>query len=176
MSASFAPSMTCMSIDLGDVALPEPLVVTVQVVAAYARTVDADAQDRRPGGRAARGEEEVAERPGDERLRARPVDPAEHVRVRAEHDLSAAVQACGRELLLARVRLGVQLEAPVEEADDDIGAASGSLNVQKPCGRRDAHIPGQGSPSGQPTRFERRADASAKTGRTKQRQCYRCCA
>src|SRR5262249_52978052 len=46
--------------------------------------------------------------------------------------------------------------------------ASGSLYAQRPCGRLDAHIPGQASLSGQPTRFEPCAGASPRDGGRKQ--------
>ena len=80
-------------------------------------------------GDASRREDEVAERPRDERVRRRRRDRAEHVRVRAEHDLGAGVQARGGEQLLARVRLRVELGAPVEEAHDDVGAAERGAHV-----------------------------------------------
>ena len=47
---------------------------------------------------------------------------AEHVRVRTEHDLRAGVERCRGELALALRRVGMELRAPVEPADDDVRA------------------------------------------------------
>ena len=58
-------------------------------------------------------------------------DRAEHVRVGAEDDLRARVERRRRELLLALRRDGMQLGAPVEPADDDIGLPACGAN----CGR-----------------------------------------
>src|SRR5438445_13863197 len=86
--------------------------------------VQLDAQDPCVRCRAARWEYEVAERPSDQRPRGRPRDRPQHVRVRAKHDPRPGIQARGGKLLLPAVGYRVQLGAPVEEADDDVGVAA----------------------------------------------------
>jgi len=88
-----------------------------------------DLEDAGAGRHARGGEDEVPERPRDERVPAGPDDGAEDVRVRAEHEGRARAQAGDRELLLARVGLGVQLDAPVEEAHGDVGPPQDGANV-----------------------------------------------
>ena len=51
----------------------------------------------------------------------RRADCTEHVGVGAEDDLRAGVERSCRELLLTLRRAGMQLGAPVEPADDDVG-------------------------------------------------------
>src|SRR5436305_1658725 len=86
-------------------------------VALDAVGAEADLEDTGAPGRGARGEDEVAERPGDEGVPARPDGRPEDVGMRAEHERRAGAKARDRQRLLALVGLGVQLDAPVEEAD-----------------------------------------------------------
>ena len=86
-----------------------------QPVAPHAVRSERDVEDRRAPGGAARREDEVAERPRDQRVLRRRRDTAEHVRVRTDDDLRPRVQAGRRELLLPRVRRRVELRAPIEE-------------------------------------------------------------
>ena len=67
------------------------------------------------------GEDEVPERPRDDRVTGRRADRTEDVGVGAEDDLRAGVERRCRELLLTLRRDRMQLGAPVEPADDDIG-------------------------------------------------------
>jgi hypothetical protein len=62
-------------------------------------------------------------------MRPRPLDAAEDVRMSAEHDLRACGQGDLRKGPLLVVRLGVQLDPPVEPADDDVGAQPGAARV-----------------------------------------------
>src|SRR5581483_2587638 len=88
-----------------------------------------DLQDRGARGRSARGEHEVAEAPRDERRTRRPRYRPEHVRMRAEHELRAGVQTRLRERFLPRVGIGMELDAPVEEADGDVCPAKRGVHV-----------------------------------------------
>ena len=64
-------------------------------------------------------EDEVPERPRNQGVR-RPLDRPEHVGMRAEHDRRPRAERCRGEHPLTRVRRGAQLDAPVEEHDDDV--------------------------------------------------------
>src|SRR5690349_22891878 len=90
-----------------------------QPVAPHAVRAERNVQDRRAAGLAPRREDEVAERPGEQRVRRRRRNSAQHVWVRTEHDLRPRVQASRRELLLACGRLRMQLGAYKEATDGD---------------------------------------------------------
>ena len=107
-----------------------------QTMPADAARVERHAEDAGPRrlGRP-RHEDEVAEAPGDQRARCRRLDRQQHVRVRAQHELRASGEGGPSQLLLPAVLLQLQLVAPVEPDDDEVGSTPGGADVTVDVGR-----------------------------------------
>ena len=89
----------------------------------FARSIASAAVRWRPPSRGRRRSCRGCTRRGGRRVRV--TDRLQHVRVRAEHDVGAGGEGGRREPSLLRARRGVQLDAPVEVDDDDVGLGAG---------------------------------------------------